>query len=72
MTPSNDMHQFVLVTADDDALGVVVSAHGDWKPGDIIPAGSSSLRVLDVIPASSLGNRPGVAVLKVELVERGL
>ena len=63
------MHRFALVTADDDALGVFMSARNDWQPGDIIPAGRASMRVLDVIPAAAPGNTPGVAVLKVEHVE---
>jgi hypothetical protein len=63
------MHRFVLVTADDDALGMFVYAHGDWKPGDVIPAGPASMRVLDLIPAAAFGDSPGIAVLKVEPVE---
>ncbi len=44
------MFHFVLVTVNDDALGVFEFDRGDWKPGDVIPGGEPSLRVVDVIP----------------------
>ena len=38
------MFSFALVTTDGEALGVLAYAKGDWRPADIIPQGSASLR----------------------------
>jgi len=63
------MFSYALVTTDNEALGVFVYAKGDWKPGDIIPQGHASLRVVDVIEANALGDGNEVGLLKVEPVE---
>jgi hypothetical protein len=59
------MFSFALVTTDNEALGVFAYGKRDWKPGDIIPQGSASLRALDVIPADPL-DEIKVGLLRVE------
>ena len=52
---------------DDEALGLFAYAKRDWKLGDIIPQGSASLRVVDVIepmPRSSDGVEVGVLMVE--------
>ncbi len=62
------MFHFALVS-DREALGVYSFAKGDWRPGDIIPQGIASLRVLAVIPPDPRdGDRLEVGILKVEPV----
>ena len=61
------MFHFVLVTVNDDALGLFEFDRADWQPGDVIPEWEPSLRVVGVIPPEprrSDGLRVGV--LKVE------
>jgi hypothetical protein len=62
------MHHFTLVTTDNEVVGVFTYVKCDWKPGDIIPQGSASLRVVDVIPADPLDGVK-VGLLKVEPAE---
>jgi predicted metal-dependent peptidase len=63
------MHHFTLVTTDNEVVGVFTYAWCDWKPGDIIPQGSASLRVVDVIePEERKSDGVEVGVLKVEPV----
>ena len=62
------MFSFALVTTGSEALGVFAYAKGDWKPGDIIPQGSASLRVVDVIKAGAIGEDCTFGLLKVEPV----
>jgi hypothetical protein len=63
------MFSFALITTDGEALGVFAYAKRDWKPGDIIPQGRASLRVVDVIDADALGDGCEVGLLKVESTE---
>ena len=43
------IHLFALMDTDEKSLGLFAYAERDWKLGDIIPQGSASLRVVDVI-----------------------
>lgn len=58
---------FVLVTVNNDALGLFEFERADWKPGDVIPGGEPSLRVVDVLPPQPRkGDGLEVGLLKVE------
>ena len=60
------MHHFALVTVDYELLGVFTYEKLNW-PGDIVPQGASSLRVVDVIPPEPRsGDGLKVGLLKVE------
>ena len=63
------MFSFALITTDNESLGVFAFAKWDWKPGDIIPQGRASLRVVDVIDADAFGEGYEVGWLKVEPLE---
>jgi hypothetical protein len=55
------------MNTDDEALGLFAYAKRDWKLGDMIPQGSASLRVVDVIepmPRSSDGVEVGVLMVE--------
>ena len=55
------------MNTDDEALALCAYAKLDWKPGDIIPQGSASLRVVDLIepmPRSSDGVEVGVLMVE--------
>ena len=59
---------FALVS-DRESLGLFAFAKGDWKPGDIIPQGIASLRVVTVIPPEPRSDDGlEVGLLKVEQV----
>jgi hypothetical protein len=52
---------------DREALGVFSFAKSDWRPGDIIPQGMASLRVIDVVPRDPRDlDGLEVGILKVE------
>ena len=60
---------FVLVTTNNDAIGLFELERGDWQPGDVIAGGEPGLRVVDVVPPEPR-KRDGlkVGLLKVEPV----
>ena len=61
------MFHFVVVTVNNDALGVFEFERADWQPGDVIPGGEPSLRVVGVIPPEPRkSDGLKVGVLKVE------
>jgi hypothetical protein len=54
--------RFALITTDGEALGPVAFARPDFKPGDIIPQGRASLRVVKVVPVEGDDELPLLVV----------
>lgn len=65
------MFHFALIS-DSEALGLFAFEKRDWMPGDIIPQGKASLRVVDVVePAPRSGDGLEVGMLRVEQIGPG-
>jgi hypothetical protein len=58
--------RFALISTDGDALGPVAFVRSDWKPGDVIPQGRASLRVVQVIDPEEAHQLPVLVVERQE------